>query len=118
MRKPRQEEPVVATYRHCCLLLLACQYSYYALAVELLTDAEYDRFNDRLAAFERENPSLKHPKSPTYSLGSERADSYPPSVVVWAEGAAKSGHHAVDRDGWAALFSSLPVKDSTWQAQG
>jgi DNA ligase (NAD+) len=72
-------------YRWACLRLLAWRYAYYVLAQPLVSDAEYDAFEDKVRQIESVMPQLKHPKSPTQVPGSDNAEDYPPSVRRWAE---------------------------------
>ena len=72
-------------YRMLCMKLILARYTYYVLAQPMMEDAEYDRLEDGLRAFEEKMPHLRHPKSPTQVPGSDLADTYPQSVRFYAE---------------------------------
>lgn len=68
-------------YRRACMVVLAHRYLYYVISAPIISDAEYDRLERELRAFETRHPELLHPKSPTQCPGSERHDDYPRSVI-------------------------------------
>lgn len=72
-------------YRMLCMRLILARYAYYVLAQPMMEDAEYDRLEDGLKAFEEKMPHLRHPKSPTQVPGSDLAHTYPQSVRFYAE---------------------------------
>ncbi len=78
-------------YRMLCLKLVLARYSYYVLAQPTMTDAEYDRLEDGLRAFEAKMPHLVHPKSPTKVPGSDLPRTYPQSVRWFAENCLPGG---------------------------
>ena len=53
------------------------QDKYYKEGVSLVSDSEYDRLSDRLAALEKEHPDLMHPDSPTLRVGSDLTNDFP-----------------------------------------
>lgn len=112
-RASAQPSAIEAQYAHACMLLLACQYCYYHHGHEILTDSEYDMLNAHLSRFEAENTAMKHPKSPTFSIGSDLKSSYPPSVVAWVDSRVDEAGAApaVDRAAWSNLILGLPVVD-------
>ena len=53
------------------------QDKYYKEGISLVSDSEYDRLSDRLAALEKEHPDLMHPESPTLRVGSDLTNDFP-----------------------------------------
>ncbi len=78
-------------YRLLCMKLIVARYAYYVLAVEVMTDAEYDALEDGLRKFEAAMPALVHPKSPTQVPGSDRSEDYPQSVRFYCENFLEGG---------------------------
>ena len=53
------------------------QDKYYKEGRSLVSDSEYDRLSDRLAALEKEHPEYMHPDSPTKRVGSDLTNDFP-----------------------------------------
>lgn len=66
-------------------LLHQANHAYYTEARPIMTDAEYDRLMDELAALEKANPGLVDPNSPTARVGSPVANTF----------AKRDHHHAM-----------------------
>src|SRR4030042_1405939 len=58
-------------------VLRRCQYEYYVLSRPAMSDAEYDRLQDRLQTLERKHPDLILPDSPTSRVGSDLSHEFP-----------------------------------------
>ena len=75
------------------------QDKYYKEGISLVTDSEYDRLTDRLAALEREHPELQHPDSPTRRVGSDLTNDFPEvrhTIPVLSLDKAYSGDAVLD----------------------
>ena len=75
------------------------QDKYYKEGISLVTDSEYDRLTDRLAALEREYPELQHPDSPTRRVGSDLTNDFPEvrhTIPVLSLDKAYSGDAVLD----------------------
>jgi hypothetical protein len=71
-------------YRRLCMLALLCRYSYYHRATSLIDDYAYDRLEKLILRIEDKYRDLMHPRSPTFRVGSTRAEDYPRSVRdIW-----------------------------------
>ena len=53
------------------------QDKYYKEGISLVSDSEYDRLSDKLAALEKEHPEFMHPDSPTLRVGSDLTNDFP-----------------------------------------
>ncbi len=88
-------------YRALCMLMLVFRYGYYVRSKHIITEGQYNAFDGVLKDFEATFPELVHPKSPTQTVGSDRPEHYPRSVVNTWEAHEETGgiaHWAVDLD--------------------
>lgn len=95
------EPSVEERYRALCMLMLVFRYGYYVRAQIIISEAQYNAFDQLLRDFEEAFPGIRHPKSPTQTVGSDNPEGYPPSVVCsWHEHEATGwlAHWATDID--------------------
>lgn len=67
-------------YTKMCMDILHHRYRYYVLNNPLISDLDYDILEKQLIEFEKINPTLKHPNSPTGYPGSDKKEIYPSSI--------------------------------------
>ena len=72
---------LAAQYRRACMSLLVCRLAYYVHGEGVVTDAQYDEWEDHVRRFEEAYPALRHSKSPTQTIGSDNLADYPPSMA-------------------------------------
>lgn len=72
-------------YRRLCLLAQLCRYAYYVKHVSLIPDTSYDELERAILRIESANRDIMdHHHSPTARPGSDRAETYPRSVLsLW-----------------------------------
>ncbi|KKM74949.1 hypothetical protein LCGC14_1395110 [marine sediment metagenome] len=91
------ERSVEERYRALCMLMLVFRYGYYARAKIIISEAQYNAFDQLLRDFEKVFPGIQYPKSPTQTVGSDNWRDYPRSVICsW---------HEHEETGWLAHWA-------------
>lgn len=71
-------------YRSLCMLMLVFRYGYYVRSRTIISEDQYNLFEYLLEVFEEKFPGVRHPKSPTQTVGSDDPKDYPRSVdITW-----------------------------------
>ena len=72
-------------YRRLCLLAQLCRYAYYVKHVSIIPDGVYDKLERVILCIEDQNREIiDNRRSPTGKPGSDRAESYPRTVLsLW-----------------------------------
>lgn len=83
---PVTEQTLEERYRSLCMLMLVFRYGYYVRNTSIISEDQYNLFEHLLEAFEEKFPGVRHPKSPTQTVGSDDPGDYPRSVIrMWHE---------------------------------
>lgn len=78
------EQTLEERYRALCMLMLVFRYGYYVRSKIIISEDQYNVFEHLLEVFEEKFPDIQHPGSPTQTVGSDRPEDYPRSVVrMW-----------------------------------
>ena len=111
MTPKRPPRTLDEAYRFACLALLVCRFAYYVRAFEVVTDAQYDEWEDILRRFEETHPAKIHPDSPTLWPGSDSEATYPSSIVRAFPGPVAINVHAYQEffDDFEKLTDEAPT---------
>lgn len=76
-------QSLVEYYTMCCMRLLLFRYAYYVHNTSIISDTDYDMLERKVKQIEDNNPDIKHPRSPTVTVGSSDSSTYPKSVKMF-----------------------------------
>lgn len=88
------------------MFLLSCRFGYYCRGVTLVDDGTYDGFEAVICRFEGRHPEMRHPHSPTRTVGGDIEEHYPASVRRWFDSCGDETP-TVDVAAWYQRFEEL-----------